>query len=194
MSKYLYAGPEAGWRSIFDTARPRNARADPWCERGSLCVCIGRHQLNGYLVLQGNIRFRTARFKHFRKLLARKRLGTRWVKYPFSRCRIDYSAASPEAALRPRSRQRQTDACSKRAGELLALLGLCVSCYVHAYFYLFQVLCCLTTVAKLFTLLGLRASSLRRGRASLICIAPIWTDDPRRGMLEACWRTCFKGK
>ena len=26
-------------------------------------------------------------FKQFPKVLARKRLGTRWAKYPFSRCR-----------------------------------------------------------------------------------------------------------
>ena len=44
--------------------------------------------LNGYLVLQGNIHFSTAQFKLFLKLLARKRLGTRWAKYLFSRCRM----------------------------------------------------------------------------------------------------------
>ena len=38
--------------------------------------------LNGYLVLQGNIPFRTARSRQFQKLLARKRLGTRWAKDP----------------------------------------------------------------------------------------------------------------
>ena len=38
-------------------------------------------------VLQGKIPFRTAQFKHFPKPLARKRLGTRWAKYLFSRCR-----------------------------------------------------------------------------------------------------------
>ena len=42
--------------------------------------------LNGSLVLQGNIPLRTSQFKHL-KLLARERLGTRWAKYPFSRCR-----------------------------------------------------------------------------------------------------------
>ena len=31
---------------------------------------------------------RTSQFKHVLKLLARKRLGTRWSKYPFSRCRV----------------------------------------------------------------------------------------------------------
>ena len=45
-------------------------------------------QSNGYLVLQGNMHFRTARSKKFLKLLARKRLGTRWAKYPFSLCRM----------------------------------------------------------------------------------------------------------
>ena len=43
--------------------------------------------LNGHLVLQGNIPLRTSRFKRILKLFARKRLGTRWAKYPFSRCR-----------------------------------------------------------------------------------------------------------
>ena len=45
------------------------------------------NQLTGYLVLQGNIPFRTAQFKHFIKLLARKRLGSSWAKYPLSQCR-----------------------------------------------------------------------------------------------------------
>ena len=44
-------------------------------------------ELNGYLVLQGNIPLRTSHFKDILKLLARKRLGTRWAKYPVSRCR-----------------------------------------------------------------------------------------------------------
>ena len=34
--------------------------------------------------------------------------------------------------------------------------------------------------AKLFTLLDLCVSSLRRGHANLLCIVPILTDDPRR--------------
>ena len=33
---------------------------------------------------------------------------------------------------------------------------------------------------KLFTLLDLCVSSLRRGQANLLCIVPILTDDPRR--------------
>ena len=52
-------------------------------------VRTDRHRLNGYLVLQANIHFRTSQSKHILKLLARKRLGTRWAKYPFSRCRTD---------------------------------------------------------------------------------------------------------
>ena len=47
--------------------------------------------LNGYLALQGNTRFiiiRIAESKHVLKLVARKRLGTRWAKYPFSWCRL----------------------------------------------------------------------------------------------------------
>merc|ERR1719433_224933 len=37
--------------------------------------------------------------------------------------------------------------------------------------------------AKLFTLLDLCVSSLRRGHANLLCIVPILTDDPRREVL-----------
>jgi hypothetical protein len=33
---------------------------------------------------------------------------------------------------------------------------------------------------QLFTLFDLCVSSLRRGHANLLCIVPIWTDDPRR--------------
>ena len=36
--------------------------------------------LNGYLVLQGNIPLRTSACKNLLKLLAGKRLGTRWAK------------------------------------------------------------------------------------------------------------------
>ena len=37
---------------------------------------------------------------------------------------------------------------------------------------------------KLFTLLDLCVSSLRRGHANLLCIVPILTDDPRRESIE----------
>ena len=37
-----------------------------------------------------------------------------------------------------------------------------------------------TLIKKLFTLLDLCVSSLRRGHANLLCIVPILTDDPRR--------------
>ena len=76
----------------------------------ALALCTGttpgrlpaffRHQLNGvpsimgYLVLQGVIPLSTSLFKHFLKLLARKKLGTRWAKYPFSRCRFFLLGAS----------------------------------------------------------------------------------------------------
>ena len=44
-------------------------------------------QLHGYLVRQEDIPLRTSPFKHILKLLARRRLGTRWAAYPLSRCR-----------------------------------------------------------------------------------------------------------
>ena len=37
---------------------------------------------------------------------------------------------------------------------------------------------------KMFTLLDLCVSSLRRGHANLLCIVPILTDDPRRGSVS----------
>ena len=43
--------------------------------------------MTGYLVLQANMPVRTSQFQNILKLLARERLGTRWAKYPFSRCR-----------------------------------------------------------------------------------------------------------
>ena len=39
---------------------------------------------------------------------------------------------------------------------------------------------------KLFTLLDLCVSSLRRGHANLLCIVPILTDDPRRESKSSC--------
>ena len=39
---------------------------------------------------------------------------------------------------------------------------------------------------KLFTLLDLCVSSLRRGHANLLCIVPILTDDPRRESNDRC--------
>ena len=43
---------------------------------------------------------------------------------------------------------------------------------------------------KLFTLLDLCVSSLRRGHANLLCIVPILTDDPRRESNELFGGRC----
>ena len=65
-------------RSPTRAARLRTLdRADAYFGNGLMGT-----ELNGYLVLQGNIPLRSSQVK-----LARKRLGTRWAKYPFSRCR-----------------------------------------------------------------------------------------------------------
>ena len=40
---------------------------------------------------------------------------------------------------------------------------------------------------KLFTLLDLCVSSLRRGHANLLCIVPILTDDPRKESTGGTW-------
>ena len=58
-------------------------------------TCLYRHRrngylvINGYLVLRGDIPWRTSTSKHIVKLLARKRIGTRWAKYLFSRHRSE---------------------------------------------------------------------------------------------------------
>jgi len=44
-----------------------------------------------------------------------------------------------------------------------------------------------TAGKKLFTLLDLCVSSLRRGHANLLCIVPILTDDPRRESKRSSW-------
>ena len=52
--------------------------------------------------------------------------------------------------------------------------------------------CLKLTHPALFTLLGLRMSSLRRGHANLLCIVPILTDDPRReSNLKLTHQTCL---
>ena len=50
---------------------------------------------------------------------------------------------------------------------------MCVYVYIYIYIH----------THKLFTLLDLCVSSLRRGHANLLCIVPILTDDPRRESL-----------
>ena len=47
---------------------------------------------------------------------------------------------------------------------------------------------------KLFTLLDLCVSSLRRGHANLLCIVPILTDDPRRESEMKCSRKDVTGE
>ena len=49
-------------------------------------------------------------------------------------------------------------------------------------------LCMECGIKKLFTLLDLCVSSLRRGHANLLCIVPILTDDPRRESKHRCAR------
>jgi hypothetical protein len=46
---------------------------------------------------------------------------------------------------------------------------------------------------KLFTLLDLCVSSLRRGHANLLCIVPILTDDPRRESKRLVRKGTHKG-
>ena len=68
-------------------------------------TCI--HTPNGHPVFQGNVPLRTSQLKHILKLLARKRLGARWAKYPFRRCRylgetesLDNKSARPARVRR----------------------------------------------------------------------------------------------
>ena len=46
-----------------------------------------RHRFNGYLASSTPLRA-SSQFKHILKLPARRRLGTRWAKSPYSRCRM----------------------------------------------------------------------------------------------------------
>ena len=64
---------------------------------------------------------------------------------------------------------------------------ICVYIYIHiSYIYIYIIICvgvcllCLLYVLRLFPLLDLCGSSLRRGHANILCIVPILTDDPRR--------------
>ena len=79
---------------------------------------------------------------------------------------------------------------------ILCIICMCIYIYTHTYIhntyiyiythiliYIYIHICIHINKCswlKLFTLLDLRASSLRRGRANILCIFPIWTDDPRR--------------
>ena len=60
------------------------------------------------LVLQGKIHPRTAQSKHFLKLLARERLGTRRAKYPFSRCRYGFRLSWQRKSWKGLGRLRKT--------------------------------------------------------------------------------------
>ena len=50
---------------------------------------------------------------------------------------------------------------------------------------------CKDMLLRLFTLLDLCVSSLRRGHANLLCIVPILTDDPRRESLRRYVVVCL---
>ena len=53
--------------------------------------------------------------------------------------------------------------------------------YIYIYIYVYMTLIILTILmCVLFTLLDWRVSSLRRGHANIICVAPSLTDDTRR--------------
>ena len=81
--------------------RPNPGPISNWGSASSGCV-PARHRLNGYLVLKGSIPLRASQLTHIPKLLARKRLGTEWARYPFSRCR-PASAAPRRARGRPQT-------------------------------------------------------------------------------------------
>ena len=88
--------------SLRSGARPHSAGSrSPRASRGGEQAAPSfRHWLHGYLVLQGNIPLRTSQFEHIAKLFATQRLGTRWAKYPFCRCRFLRSASSAHGAAR----------------------------------------------------------------------------------------------
>ena len=55
-----------------------------------------RHRRNGYLAFKGNMHFGAEWFKTILELLARKKLGTVSLKYPFSRRRHTGAALCPD--------------------------------------------------------------------------------------------------
>ena len=62
-----------------------------------------------------------------------------------------------------------------------------VCMYIYIYIYIDTGVCEQTHsfyIKQVFTLLDLRASSLRRGHANLLCIVPTFTDDPRRESVQ----------
>ena len=61
--------------------------------------------INGYLALQGNLPFITAQSKHIVKLLARKRPGIRWAKYPCSRCRSELPIHAAPTVIEQQSKK-----------------------------------------------------------------------------------------
>ena len=72
-----------------------------------------RHRLHGHLVLQGTVALRTSQSKHILRLLARKRLGTRWAKYPFSWCQA-FCGPGCDSAPTQTSRLRGCDSRPSR--------------------------------------------------------------------------------
>jgi hypothetical protein len=71
----------------------------------------------------------------------------------------------------------------EHAGALQVPIGLRVALFVHEHTDARPMRRC----KKLFTLLDLCVSSLRRGHANLLCIVPILTDDPRRESNKNCF-------
>ena len=97
-------------------ASNRNQCGDGWSrlvglQAGRLSGCSW-HRLNGYLTEwvsspPGEHTFQNCtQVKRFSKLLARERLGARWAKYPFSRCRCRWGCLAPRARLMGREPRR----------------------------------------------------------------------------------------
>ena len=64
---------------------------------------------------------------------------------------------------------------------------VCVYIYIYMYIYIYISASSQVAFKEMFTLLDVRVSSLRRGRANLPCVVPTLTDDPRIHPSSQVW-------
>ena len=125
-------------------------------------------QLHGSLVLQGCISL-ASQIKHILKLLARKRLGTRLAKYPFSRCLPQSSTCfrvEPNMAWRMASAVKS----NKRLACLLCLLMRCYRCATLVLITWLTLLCLLTLLLMPDCSLSVKLSAWPNSQAELLGI------------------------
>ena len=86
---------------------------------------------------------------------------------------------------RGRAARRDEGLGAEEAFCMCCVTTIIICCYIVVFYLRFFCSICVycsicVIIIKLFTLLDLCASTLRRGHANLLCIVPMLTDDPRR--------------